>query len=133
MDIIITEWALNAYLDLKHDQAFSLQEYRAIIRPDVLRLRQYPQDPKFGNNKFWSPATGLGNSPLQDGYKMKWHQIGAGKTQLRLCVAFHAQAAFLCEAYVKTNEKREMRQLLRFETHMQLIRAGRYTERGRLV
>ena len=56
MEIIITEWALDSYLDLKGKQAFSDVEYRKSMRPDVLLLKNYPADPKFGQNKFWSEA-----------------------------------------------------------------------------
>lgn len=103
-----------------------------MIRPDVLRLKTYPLDTKFGNGKFWSPAQdGTGNL-IKDGHKMKWHQMGSGKVQIRLPVAMLAEA-LLCEAYVKENEKQEKRRLARFKVHMQLIKMGRFTERGRLL
>ena len=57
MDIIITAWALDSYLELKHNRVFSDEEYKKTIRPDALRLDNYPDDPKFKNNKFWSIAT----------------------------------------------------------------------------
>jgi hypothetical protein len=74
MNIIITQWALDSYLDLKHDGAFSATDYRATIRPDVLLLRVYPTHPKFSNGKFWSIAT-LNDSPLSDGFKMEVAQL----------------------------------------------------------
>lgn len=62
---------------------------------------------------------------------MKWSKIGSGRVELRLPVGITTDT-FLCEAYVKENAKYEQRRLARFKTHLQLIRMGRYTERGRL-
>lgn len=70
-------------------------------------------------------------SEISGGFKMKWHQVGPGRVQLRLPVGL-AAAAVLCEAYVKGGAKEERRRPARFKTHMQLIRQGRYDERGRL-
>jgi hypothetical protein len=69
---------------------------------------------------------------ITNGYKMKWHQVGSGHVQLRLTVGIIDNICFLCEAYVKHNEKQDKRQLLRFKHFMQLIRQNRYTIRGRL-
>lgn len=62
---------------------------------------------------------------------MKWHNLGNGKVQIRLPVAV-LDSAVLCEAYVKTDPKKEKRRLARFKTHLQLIRQGRFTTRGKL-
>jgi hypothetical protein len=35
LDIVITEWALQSYLDLKAQGAFTTAEYKQQIRPDV--------------------------------------------------------------------------------------------------
>jgi hypothetical protein len=131
MEIIITEWALDSYLALKGKQAFSDAEYWKVMRPDVLLLKSYPTNPKFGQNKFWSEAQDSAKVRIPNGFKMKWHQMGNGKVQIRLPVGLFADA-LLCEAYVKENPKQEARRLARFKTHLQLIRQGRYTERGRL-
>jgi len=131
MEVIITEWALNSYLDLVAHNTFSGAEYRQQIRPDVERLKTYPSDPKFQNGKFWSPAHDSAGIAIPDGYKMKWHQIGNGRAQLRLPVGMLSDA-FLCEAYVKRDAKQEKRKLARFKTHLQLIRMGRYSLRGKL-
>jgi hypothetical protein len=56
MEIVITEWALDSYLNLVAQQAFTAQEYKMVIRPDVERLKTYPSDPKFQSHKFWSQA-----------------------------------------------------------------------------
>ena len=39
MEIIITGWALDSYLELKHNKSFSAEHYKTIIRPDVLLLK----------------------------------------------------------------------------------------------
>lgn len=130
MDVVITEWALNAYLDLKHDSAFTRDEYWGTIRPDVELLRGYPADPKFGNGKFWSQAT-VSGKPIPDGFKMKWHQIGPGRVQLRTPVTIQGDA-FLCEAYVKGSEKDDKRAMFRFMTHVQKVREGDVRVVGRL-
>lgn len=132
MEIVITAWALNSYLDLKHRSAFSAQEYKKTIRPDVLLLKQYPSEPKFQNPKFWSVATDRAGNRISDGFKMKWHNLGSGKVQMRLPVGIFSEA-MLCEAYVKGNPKEEQRKLARFKTHLELIRRGQYTECGRLT
>lgn len=132
MDIVITQWALDSYLELKHKNTISAADYKTTIRPDVLLLKTYPADPKFQNGKFWSIAT-FANSPIQNGYKMKWHNIGNGNIQLRLPVAMGIlPEAILCEAYAKGNAKAEQRKLAKFKTHLQLIRQGQFTECGRL-
>lgn len=130
---MITDWALDSYLALKHAQAFTDQEYWAAIRPDVERLRGgIPSaDPRFANPKFWGPAK-YGNVVLPNGYKMKWHQLGSGQIQLRLPVMGSTATAFLCEAYVKKNAAFEKRKMARFKTHMNLISLGRYVYRGDL-
>jgi len=53
--IIITEWALASYGDL-HGRYFSTHDYRTKLRPDILRLRTFPSDPRFNQSKFWGPA-----------------------------------------------------------------------------
>ncbi len=132
MDIIITDWALDSYLDLYSNHVFSEEEYKKTIRPDARRLKSYPRDTKFSSRKFWSSATDpLKNKPIPNGYKMKWHNIGPGKVQLRLPVGLLNEAV-LCKAYVKTNPKKERRMMAIFKTHLQLVSKGWFTERGRL-
>jgi len=131
VEIIITEWALDAYLDLKGRRVFTAEEYKNTLRPDALRLKDYPNDPKFKIQQFWSIAEHPSGHKLDGGFKMKWDKLGSGRIELRLPVAIMSEA-FLCEAYVKENPKYEQRRLARFKTHLQLIRLGRFTERGRL-
>jgi hypothetical protein len=132
-EVIITEWALASYLDLKHRRVFTRQEYVSVIRPDVVLLKGGipPTDPRFSNSKFWGPAK-LGNVRLANGFKMKWHQVGPGQVQLRLPVTAGSQKVFLCECYEKLNASYERRKLARFKTHMNLIAQGRYVYRGTL-
>lgn len=131
--VVITEWALDSYLNLRHAQVFSDQDYWGTLRPDVELLKTGIPSPeaKFQNPKFWGPATDRG-VVLAAGYKMKWHNLGSGQVQLRLPVMAHQRAAMLCEAYVKTNASVEARKIARFKTHMNLIARGQYTYRGQL-
>lgn len=132
MDIVITQWALDSYLELRHNNTISATDYRTTIPPDVILLKTYPAAPKFQNGKFWSTAT-FANSPIQNGYKMKWHNIGNGNIQLRLPVVMGVSSdTILCEAYAKGNAKAEQRKLAKFKTHLQLVRQGRFAECGRL-
>ena len=131
MDIVITQWALDSYLDLKHSNSISNQDYSSVIRPDVLLLKSYPADTKFQNSKFWSIATDHASNRIPDGYKMKWHNIGNGKIQLRLPVGMFAEAV-LCGAYAKGNTNFEKRKMAVFKTHLELIRRNQFTECGRL-
>lgn len=131
MDIVITAWALDSYLDLKHKNQFSEEDYKNIIRIDVMLLKNYPTAPEFANNKFWSPASSAG-VPISGGFKMKWHNLGTNRIQLRLPVGM-MKNAFLLQAYVKTDPKTETRQLAKFKTRLELIRRGQFTECGRLL
>ena len=136
-NVIITEWALDSYLNLKYDQVFTDQEYWTVLRPDVERLKGGIPSPdsKFALSSFWGPAE-LGGRPLPNGYKMKWRQIGPGLVRLRLPVMSGSRAgtpsAFLCACYEKKNINYEKRQMARFKTHMNLIATDRYTYRGAL-
>ena len=121
------------FLSRFYKGVYTKQEYKGQIRPDVLLLKGYPPgDPKFQVQKFWGPAMDMSNHRIRDGFKMKWHQVGNGKVQLRLPVGIFSEA-MLCEAYVKKTVKQEKRKLEVFRTHLDLIRLGRYTECGRLI
>lgn len=133
MEIIITQWALDSYLDLKNKRVFNDDEFDAIIKPDGLLLLEYPGHPKFSNNKFWSPANDMHGRVIPDGYKMKWHNVGNGKIQLRLPVGIINGVAFLCEAYVKSNDKIEKIKLSKFKDHLKLIRLNRHVVKGKLI
>jgi hypothetical protein len=130
MQISITEWALQSYLDLVHSGTLPRDEYKDVVRPDVEKLKVYPADVAFGNSKFWGPATDRAGNSVPDGYKMKWHNMGPGKVQLRLCVALLGSDAFLCQAYVKQSDPQDKREAAKLKTHIQNIRLGNYTKRG---
>ena len=103
MDIIITQWALDSYLELKSKRVFDEKTYKETIRPDVLLLSEFPNNPKFEQGKFWSIAQDKSGRAIANGYKMKWHQMGNALVQLRLTVGIFNDECFLCEAYVKSN------------------------------
>ncbi|MES2217171.1 MAG: hypothetical protein V4501_02035 [Pseudomonadota bacterium] len=132
MDINITEWALNSYLELVNIRTFNMEDYKKIIRPDVALLKDYPCNVKFSNGKFWSIATDRNGNKIIDGYKMKWHQMGDNLVQLRLTVGIIEGQAFLCEAYIKYDDKEDKRRLAKFKVYLDLIRKGYYTVRGKL-
>ena len=71
------------------------------------------------------------NITFANGFKMKWHNMGNSKNQIRLSVGI-MQQALLFEAYVKQNSTQEKRMLARFKTHLQQALKGHYSERGRL-
>lgn len=99
----------------------------------MLRLQIYPKDLKFKQGKFWSPAQDKNGEVIPDGYKMKWHQVGNGRVQLRLTVGTVGNGCFLCEAYIKKDEKIDRRKLAKFKGYLDLIRKGYYTIRGKLT
>ena len=78
MEIIITQWALDSYLNLRHSNVFDAQYYWGTLRPDVMLLKNHPGDPKFQNDKFWGPAK-TRSALVPNGFKMKWRQVGNGK------------------------------------------------------
>jgi hypothetical protein len=131
MDVIITDWALQSYIDLKHKRVFTYQEYQTIFRPDAELLKVFPSDTKFKVSGFWGPATKGNGNNVSDGYKMKWDSVGPGKIELRLCVAIIGSNAFLCQAYVKKG-KNDLRECLNLERYITLIRQGQYVDRGRI-
>lgn len=134
MDVVITEWSLNSYLNLKHNNVFTENEYKNVLRPDAELLKDgWPsQNPKFSNPKFWGPATGLGGTTIQHGFKMKWHNIGNGKVQLRLAVVIWSGKVFLCQGYSKTNDQIDKREMAKLKNRINDIADGTYIYRGLL-
>lgn len=132
MLIVITEWALQSYLDLKQKVVFSDQDYWSVLRPDVERLHNYQSDAKFSSSQFWGPATDRTVGTITHGFKMKWHNLGPGRVQLRLAVAVYAGDAYLCQAYVKSSDKVDKREMAKFKHRIRLISLGQYTQRGTL-
>lgn len=130
MQIVITDWALQSYLDLKHKHVFTDAEYWGTIRPDVELLKQFPSHVKFGVNGFWGPANQGGGNNTPDGYKMKWGNFGAGRVELRLAVAVLGSKAYLCQSYVKTKNTQDYREALNLQRYVNLINQGRYVQCG---
>lgn len=132
MEIVITEWALQSYLDLKATNVFTKEDYSSILRPDVSLLRDYPTHEKFKNDKFWGPATLRGGVKVEHGYKMKWHNLGPGRVQLRLCVAIIKSTAFLCQAYIKGSTIRDHAEAALLLNRVDDLEQGCYERRGSL-
>ena len=138
MQVVITEWALQSYLNLKGKAVFNDRQYKTILRPDAELLNIYPNDLKFSNNKFWGPAK-FNGSMIKHGHKMKWRNFGNGNIQLRLCVAIveteleevKAERAFLCTSYIK-NDQSEKREMVKLKIKIRKILDGTYTYRGTL-
>lgn len=109
---------------------FTDQDYWKVLRPDVELLHSYPADAKFGNSKFWGPATDRTGKTIQHGFKMKWHNLGPGKVQLRLGVAIYSGSAYLCHAYVKSSDKVDKRKMATLKHRIRQISLGQFTQRG---
>ena len=67
-----------------------------------------------------------------NGYKMKWHNIGPGQAQLRLCVAMVQGHAYLCHAYVKDSDAKDKREAAKLMYRIDQIEQGHYQMRGKL-
>lgn len=130
MTIVVTEWALQSYLDLVHKGVFTTAEYWSTIRPDVEKLNSFPHDPAFQNSNFWGPATDQAGRQIADGYKMKWHNIGPGRVQLRGADAIINSHAYLCQAYVKDSDATDKRNAAKLKMHIRNIHLGRVQVRG---
>jgi hypothetical protein len=102
--IIITGWALQSYLELRHSNVFTVREYWTTLRPDIELLTKDPSDPRLQNSKFWGVATDKGGQVIRGGHKMKWHNFGAGCVQLRLAVFRLGADLYLCRGYVKDSD-----------------------------
>lgn len=127
---MITEWALQSYLDLRHKTVFTDRDYWNVLRPAVELLRSYPTDPRFSNQHFWGPATDRAGNTIQYGFKMKWHNLGPGNVQLRLGVVIYSGDAYLCQAYVKSSDKVDKREMAKLKHRIRSIFRGHYTRRG---
>jgi hypothetical protein len=138
MEVIITEWGLQSYIKLKNKAVFSDDDYKYILRPDAELLKVYPNDLKFCNDRFWGPAK-FANKITKYGHKMKWHNLGNGNVQLRLCVVvvetkiekIKEERAFLCTSYVK-DDKSEKLEMAGLKTKIRKILDGTFFYRGRL-
>ena len=102
MTIVITEWALQAYTDRLGGACSLMPNIGADSAPMLNGSRCFLT---IRNSQFELLGAGADRSKknVPDGYKMKWHNIGPGKNQLRLAVALINGNAYLCQAYVKNN------------------------------
>jgi hypothetical protein len=140
MEVVITEWAKQSYLELRNKNVFGRDDYRNTLRPDGELLKVYPNHTKFSVSGFWGPATDLNGKPIQYGFKMKWHNFGTGRVQLRLLVAIlesdlngvKAVRAHLCQSYVKDNESKDKREMAKLKNRIRDIALGTYYYRGLL-
>ena len=130
MEIVITDWALQSYLDLC--DIFTRTEYMNTLRPDVELLKHYPNHPKFDIDKFWGPCKDKNGRVIHQGYKMKWHNLGNGLVQLRLLVVITSNKAYLCNAYVKNNVNTDFREMAKLKDKIQLINEEKFILRGKL-
>jgi hypothetical protein len=119
--IIITEWALRSYGELRDQGHFTPQEYKQTLRPDVLSLPNLHTDPKFQASNFWGPAQLGGGVNVTHGYKMKWHNMGHGHVQLRLCIALLGSDAYLCHTYVKGSPALDLSNGAKLESRIKII------------
>lgn len=132
MELVITNWALDSYQELRKSNVFSKEEFWEVMRPDVLLLKDgYPSPhEKFKQPKFWGVAT-LNGNPIQHGFKMKWHHIGEGRVQLRLCVVLLKGKAYICNGYVK-NDKSDLREMAKLKLKIAKINEGKVVKLGSL-
>src|SRR5262249_15029220 len=131
MQIIITEWMVDSQLDLIQKRAFSKAEYEEDLLPDIRLLKEFPTHAKFSNPKFWGLAS-VNGKVIKHGFKMKWHNIGNGKVQLRLSTAILNNTAYLCNMYVKRDEKIDKKEMSNFKIKIQKIEEGNFVVRGKL-
>lgn len=132
MDIVITDWALDSYLDLFHRGVFTKQEYWDRLRPDVELLQSFPASRRFQDANFWGPATDKSGSTVPHGFKMKWHNIGPGRIQLRVSIALWNGRFYLCRGWVKDSPATDKREAANLKRHINVIANGQHTERGTL-
>jgi len=133
VDVVITEWALQSYIDLKGRAVFTDQDYWNVLRPDVELLKGGipPTDPKFSSDKFWGPAKDAGRL-IPDAYKMKWRNLGPGKVQMRLLIVHWQNEALLLQAYVKGSAYIDLKEMGKLKHRMNLIALNRHQIRGRI-
>ena len=74
----------------------------------------------------------MSGKTIQNGHKMKWHNIGSGRVQLRLGVAILGGKAFLCQGYVKASEFVDKKEMAKLKNRIRDISTGHYTYRGSL-
>lgn len=134
MKVEITDWALDSYLDLFHKKVFTSDDYKKILRPNASLLKDGWPSPhtQFTNSNFWGPATDTSGKTIAHGFKMKWHNFGAGLVQFRVCIALFNNQAYLCQGYVKSNDSVDKRQCAKLKIYIRDIAISNYVSRGML-
>lgn len=132
MDVFVTDWALQSYLELKQKRVFSDDEYHNKLRPDAEKIKNYPTDAKFTKNIGWGPAKEKGGANVLHGFKLKWKQIGSGRVQLRVGVAILAGEAYLCRGYVKNSDAIDKMEIARLKIHINRIVNANFKKIGKL-
>lgn len=133
MDIVITEWAFQSYLELKHKGAFTMSQYHNELRPAAMKLAVYPNDSIFRDGRKWGPAQDKNGLIIENGFKLKWHNMGHGRVQLRCLVVIWNETAFLCDSYIKTSDSLDKRRCSRLKSKIFDICQGHYYHRGFLT
>jgi hypothetical protein len=130
VNLILTNWALNSYQELGQQHIFSKEEFWKIIRPDVLLLKDgYPSAHEiFNQSKFWGEAT-LSGKVIQNAYKMKWHNFGCGRVQLRLCIVILKGNIYICNGYVK-DDKSDLREMAKLKLKIEKIKENKFVKLG---
>ena len=98
-----------------------------------MKLSVYPKDPFFRDSKKWGPAQDKNGVDIEYGYKLKWHNMGNGKVQLRCLVVIWNDTAFLCDSYIKTSDSLDKRRCSRLKNKIYDISQGHYYHRGFLT
>lgn len=132
MDVYITNWALQDYLEHKHKKVFSSEEYKDRLRPEAELLKQFPNHPKFDDGKFWGPGRDRSGKIVTNGYKLKWHNVGSGNVQLRVLVVMFDGDAYICDAYVKKDDKVDARKMAILKNRVKAIFSRNVVTRGTL-
>ena len=60
---------------------------------------------------------------------MKWHNIGDGKVQLRLCVVILKSKIYICNGYVK-NDKSDPREMAKLKLKIAKINEDKFVKLG---
>lgn len=125
MKIWLTDWAVKSYTKLVKSRLISKKMYDKHIRPETLKLKHFPHDPKLARSSpSWGPVTLKGGVPVPHCYKLKWRGLGPNQLELRVIVVVFRGAAYICEGYIKTSPQEDKRRMLRSLEHKKVIFAG---------
>lgn len=103
MDIVITEWALDSYLNLKHANTFTDAEYKNTIRPDVELLKN----------------------------EVAQHRIRTGSVTVSSSDSWR-KIVFVPRLCVKSSDFVDKKEMAKLKNRIRDISKGHYTFRGSL-